>query len=283
MFSRWTIFWFLFPSFLALLYPSLELNNVFLRYPDSQHDTGRRILLVTAHPDDESYFFAPTLLALLDHKRELRPTVYSLCLSIGDADGLGELRVGELNDSLDVLGVDTDKRRLISHPELQDNITVEWDPRIISNVVEHYARQDRIDTILTFDRNGVSGHPNHRSIPSGIIQLLSSNSTDLQPLPRLYTLVSVPLTVKFTGLLAAAYAKLKTSLLEVIGHPFAFLVLPSPHDKLIHRPVFISGVKEFLTTLSAIRQHKSQLVWFRLLYAAFSQYMWINQWEEVPL
>jgi N-acetylglucosaminylphosphatidylinositol deacetylase len=71
----------------------------------------------------------------------------------------------------------------------------------------------------------------------------------------------------------------------VIEHLFAFLVLPSPelHDKLVHRPVFISGVKEFLTTLSAIRQHKSQLVWFRLLYAAFSQYMWINQWEEIRL
>jgi hypothetical protein len=45
---------------------------------------------------------------------------------------------------------------------------------------------------------------------------------------------------------------------------FAFLVPPSPqlHDKIVHRPVFISGVKEFLTTLPAI----SQLVWFRLLY-----------------
>jgi N-acetylglucosaminylphosphatidylinositol deacetylase len=117
MFSRWTIFWFLLPIFLALLYPPLELNNVFVRYADNQQrDTWRKILLVIAHPDDESYFFAPTLLALLDQERELRPTVYSLCLSIGDADGFGDLRVAELDASLDVLGVDKDKRKLISHP-----------------------------------------------------------------------------------------------------------------------------------------------------------------------
>jgi N-acetylglucosaminylphosphatidylinositol deacetylase len=73
------------------------------------HDTAR-ILLVTAHPDDECLFFAPTILALNSSN------LYSLCLSTGDADGLGEIRVGELGHSLDVLGIDKTRRWVVDSP-----------------------------------------------------------------------------------------------------------------------------------------------------------------------
>jgi N-acetylglucosaminylphosphatidylinositol deacetylase len=74
--------------------------------------TPARILLVTAHPDDESFFFAPTLLSLLTRP----PLVFSLCLSIGDADGLGAIRKDELASSLDVLGVDESRRWVVDSP-----------------------------------------------------------------------------------------------------------------------------------------------------------------------
>lgn len=70
----------------------------------------RRVLLLTAHPDDECLFFSPTLLALAHHQ------VYSLTLSTGNADGLGNLRQRELHGSLDVLGVSPDRRWIIDHP-----------------------------------------------------------------------------------------------------------------------------------------------------------------------
>lgn len=41
----------------------------------------RRVLIVTAHPDDECMFFGPTILALT--QREEPCTVYLLCLSNG--------------------------------------------------------------------------------------------------------------------------------------------------------------------------------------------------------
>jgi hypothetical protein len=75
---------------------------------------ARRVLLVTAHPDDECLFFGPTLLSFL-HVRPI-PEVFSLCLSIGDADGLGEIRKEELGRSLDILGVDKSRRWLIDSP-----------------------------------------------------------------------------------------------------------------------------------------------------------------------
>lgn len=78
---------------------------------------SENILLLTAHPDDECMFFAPTLLALLDSKdAQKRPKVHSLCLSVGNADGLGDVRRHELERSLDVLGIEDGRRWVVDTP-----------------------------------------------------------------------------------------------------------------------------------------------------------------------
>lgn len=64
---------------------------------------NKRICLLIAHPDDEAMFFAPTLLALT--KPELGNHVKILCLSTGNADGLGETRKKELVKSAMLLGL----------------------------------------------------------------------------------------------------------------------------------------------------------------------------------
>ena len=46
---------------------------------------------MTAHPDDESMFFLPFIKSSISSS-----TLDLLCLSIGDADGLGKIRVKEL-------------------------------------------------------------------------------------------------------------------------------------------------------------------------------------------
>jgi len=51
-------------------------------------------------------------------------------------------------------------------------------------------------------------------------------------------------------------------------------------DKL-GMPLFVAGINEYLAGVRAMRQHGSQLVWFRWLYVSFSRYMWVNQWAEV--
>lgn len=85
--------------------------------PFSGPGTGKstRILLLTAHPDDECMFFAPTLLGLATYVPGISgskslPEIFSLCLSVGDADGLGYVRRDELGRSLDVLGVSPSRR-----------------------------------------------------------------------------------------------------------------------------------------------------------------------------
>lgn len=56
---------------------------------------------MTAHPDDEVMFFAPTILALVG----MGVQVHALCLSTGDADKLGDTRRQELVASYARLGV----------------------------------------------------------------------------------------------------------------------------------------------------------------------------------
>lgn len=110
----------------ALLYHPLSSRNGLILgdYP--------RVLLLTAHPDDEAMFFGPTLLALAsasppgeapidlqDHSQAVlsipkpKLEVFSLCLSTGNADGLGNVRAAELEASLDIFGVSKDRRWVI--------------------------------------------------------------------------------------------------------------------------------------------------------------------------
>ena len=74
--------------------------------------------------------------------------------------------------------------------------------------------------------------------------------------PQLFTLVSVPLVTKYNGILSPLLAKGTVS----------------------QTPVFVSGMHEYWRAVMAMRQHKSQLVWFRYLYVLFSRYMWVNEW-----
>ena len=72
---------------------------------------SKKVLLVTAHPDDEALFFSPTLLAM---PRGVQ--VYSLCLSYGDSEGLGQVRKEEFHRAMDVLKVPTNNRWILNHP-----------------------------------------------------------------------------------------------------------------------------------------------------------------------
>ncbi|KAG2139431.1 putative deacetylase LmbE-like domain-containing protein [Suillus cothurnatus] len=267
---------------LSVLYKSSEFNTDVLL---EQTVLPPRVLLLTAHPDDECFFFAPTILAL--RRSSSSPEIFSLCLSSGNADGLGERRKGELVRSLDILGVDKDSRWIIEHPQLQDNITQQWDAEIIAEVLRPFVIENHITSVrnqiqlhevytltvlsrqvLTFDTKGISLHPNHFSLPLGASYLIKSlSSSSHTSVPRLFSLVTVPVLSKYAGLPSAILVRL-----GIIFQTFEPTV-----DSL---PVFISGIPDYLTTVRAILAHDSQMVWFRYLYITFSRYMWVNEWIE---
>jgi N-acetylglucosaminylphosphatidylinositol deacetylase len=149
------------------------------------NDGASRVLLLTAHPDDEAMFFAPTILALnanankrsiprqvdasgqtvLSQPDRATSNLFSLCLSTGNAEGLGAIRTEELSQSLDVLGIGRGRRWVVDNPyvievfvlhfhvadlplrHLQDNITADWDPHAISGIIKTYILEHGITTV----------------------------------------------------------------------------------------------------------------------------------------
>ena len=79
-------------------------------------DGPSNVMFLTAHPDDGCMFFAPTILALQETALQHPLKLHSLCLSVGNADGLGETRRRELEGSLDVLGIGEGRRWVIDTP-----------------------------------------------------------------------------------------------------------------------------------------------------------------------
>lgn len=64
---------------LSILLPFLALY-IFSEVDPPKLSEGERVLLLTAHPDDECFFFGPTLLALSSQTESL----FSLTVSNGD-------------------------------------------------------------------------------------------------------------------------------------------------------------------------------------------------------
>ena len=93
--------WILVTAFIAVI--AAFVFRQLLQNLNHQQPTisGNRILVVTAHPDDECMFFGPTLLAL-SHKN-----VTVACLSTGNFDGLGSIRRVELDKSCRILNAES--------------------------------------------------------------------------------------------------------------------------------------------------------------------------------
>ncbi|EJD39158.1 LmbE-like protein [Auricularia subglabra TFB-10046 SS5] len=233
---------------------------------------GKRALLLTAHPDDECMFFSPTVLALASE-------LFTMCLSTGNADGLGQVRKGELDASLDVLGVPKNQSIVLDHPDFQDSMSLIWDAKTVARSVQSYAEQHDIDTILTFDDLGVSRHPNHASLVHG---------ARLVPNARVAVLKTIPtLPLKYSGALLPAALKIGPGRL-LSSIPTRFLgYLPGVGTLFAAQSQFgdamdgyyVSTWRQYLQGVQAMQAHESQMVWFRWLYISTSQYMWYNAWQ----
>lgn len=206
------------------------------------------VLLVTAHPDDECMFFAPTVLAL----QARNVSVHALCLSSGNADGLGDVRAAELYKSFETLGVDAAHVGLVDDAALPDSMSVEWRAEDIRRVVEPVVHAHEIEAILTFDERGVSLHPNHRALVHGVRTVAPRADMPLE----LWTLHTWSWRIKFLSYVTSAAQRW------------------APHDVVVLAPWSASW-----QALSAMRQHTSQLVWFRYLYVLTSAYMHANAWH----
>jgi N-acetylglucosaminylphosphatidylinositol deacetylase len=241
------------------------------------------VIFVIAHPDDESMFFSPAIRALL----QCRIRVQVLCLSKGNFEGLGNIRVIELRESCQTLGL-TDK------PTVRDVLEdgpFPWDPMIVANEIKLYIEQlnphspQKQTHICTFDRHGVSGHPNHISIAKGVQLLLNPTKGHSELLKSDYD------TDKVSGK-PCNHKNLKIKLIELESSPYKWTGFIAPLLETIRSSIrtrsnLPANSIEIVPTLSfaeylefgvgAMIKHQTQMVWFRYLYLAFSSHMHVNR------
>jgi N-acetyl-1-D-myo-inositol-2-amino-2-deoxy-alpha-D-glucopyranoside deacetylase len=146
--------------------------------------SGRRLLLVHAHPDDESIGTGATMAryaaegaqvtlvtCTLGELGEIIPPSLSY-LAEGDGGRLGQYRIGELNAACAELGV-TDHRFLGGPGRWRDSGMMGTagndDPRCFwrasldeaAGALLGVVREVRPQVLVTYDANGFYGHPDH--------------------------------------------------------------------------------------------------------------------------
>jgi hypothetical protein len=126
-----------------------------------ENEQKRNIGLVIAHPDDEAMFFTPTILALLEQKDVI---IHVLCLSTGNADGIGKQRTKELGKSCKVLGISTDDQLdeiatpkelestekivvIVNSELLRDGMKEKWETTLVSEFVQTFVKRYSIESV----------------------------------------------------------------------------------------------------------------------------------------
>lgn len=207
----------------------------------------KRVMLVISHPDDEVMFFGPTILGLTKSC-----DIYLLCLSHGDYRGEGSLRKEELYASCEVLGIPQQNIILIKHSKLKDDPNLRWREELVSEIVLRHVAALAIDTVLTFDRHGVSGHKNHMALYYAMACLAIEDRER-----AVYCLTSVNLLRKYSW------------------------VVDVPMSWLLCRTVYMASPTQWFQLQRAMLCHASQLTWYRRLYMIFSRYVLINTLEPL--
>lgn len=161
-------------------------------------------------------------------------------------------------------------------------MTTTWHPRLLSNLLlstfapklattpSTSAPPATIDVLITFDKGGVSGHPNHISLLHGaraFIKALMHRHSGWECPVTLYTLTSTNIVRKYFGILDALITLFSTMRAKGNKH-----VQSGPR-----RMFFASGLSEYWAARQAMTTaHKSQMLWFRWFWIVLSRYMTLN-------
>ena len=272
-------------------------------------------VLVTAHPDDESMFFVPTLYSLVGgggERAELQPPststtsqVWLLCLTTGNYNGLGSVRAQELQCAAESV-MHVDQTIVLDNDRFPDDPSTAWDVEIVTDAIQTAlidaihrhaaaaaaaaqgggvvvcAKDVVVDTIrlITFDEKGVSGHVNHRDTFRAVRELWrrttqNDPSTHLQ-LPSRHV---------------EAWS------LQTIHNPItkycpvgAWIRLLVSYCGFCGSASSIQNDTEWTLHLwrpwlnwNAMVAHRSQFVWYRRLFVVFSCYTYVNVLRRIQL
>ncbi|PHJ20719.1 n-acetylglucosaminylphosphatidylinositol deacetylase [Cystoisospora suis] len=276
-----------------------------------------RIALLTAHPDDEVMFFSPLLSLLRQFSKTFQ--VYVLCLSTGNAYGLGRLREQELYRATELYGIPRENVEIVNDEEnLSDGLTL-WSADLVAEHIDKFLTKHSISSVFSFDEAGVSRHPNHISVYRGIRRVLEQRQRraasweedeegDLLQLAGKTSKKECrqPRGVfnerqAFAGTRDEGVKKEQEMKKEEKASSTSFDVYVLRSHSLLRKysgllDIIFStiecrnrperAVAVSLTPLTSIRgmlAHRSQFVWFRWLFVFFSSYTYSNAFEKLVI
>lgn len=269
---------------------------------NKQHNSGRfgglkSVLIVTAHPDDECMFFGPTIQGI--HSQNPDAKIHLLCLSHGR--DYPKKRAVELEKSCRVLNVTN--VNVLENKSLQDDPKQLWPSALIAKVIvdEISTNMDEApQMIITFDELGISGHTNHISVYTGCkylfgliknnnlerLSLIKPVTSDLFKNTGLYVLKTTNLIRKYsivsdTFSTYSDHLRINNNSYQKKGLPTNGLSIFTLGDNNTDSILFINDVYQYSVNVTAMKQHKSQLLWFRYLFMIFSRYFWENQLVKI--
>jgi len=205
----------------------------------------KNILFVTAHPDDEAMFFVPTIVDL-----QKIYNLHLLCFSNGNADGLGATREKELLECAKYLNFQ--KVEIINHEKIQDGMQQNWDRSLLSEIIIEKMKSLDTNAVLTFDQNGVSGHPNHKALNGAIKNLIENEE---------YSKYIEEKGIKF-------FVNKDVNIVRKYLGIFDFFCCLFDDHTMVNLSLWKS--------YKAMKIHYSQFVWYRRLFVIFSRYTYIN-------
>ncbi len=111
-------------------------------------------LIVVAHPDDETLFFAGLIQSVKTHPWKV------ICVTDGDADGQGALRADQLAEACHQLKV-----KSLEHWKFPDI----YEQRLnIKALVEKLQTLENINQVYTHGILGEYGHPHHQDVSAAV-------------------------------------------------------------------------------------------------------------------
>jgi N-acetylglucosaminylphosphatidylinositol deacetylase len=261
-------------------------------------------VLVIAHPDDESMFFLPFLLYHLSQRQkeiETTTTIWILCLTTGNYDGLGPIRTGELyRTAREYLGVDKiiqiDDANILDHPTQKWSIP--YVAKILHESIASTMSKNHSDSysnvqIVTFDEYGVSGHINHIDTHAACRFLFEN--TNEQTHPKLHDNMSLwvlesirnpilkylPIWDWFQIFLSFLFAVLGFSD-RSSGCPCFTTSRTSVSERMQQQqPEEEFRIFRPWVNWRAMQSHYSQFVWYRKLSVLASRYTYWNRYQRI--
>ena len=217
----------------------------------------KHVILLIAHPDDESMFFLPMIYALKNEDCFIEV----VCVTNGNS----KVRQEEMETIAKVIPLDKLTVLDLSDIGIIDSFGTKWDTKTLSRALKPYIKNESSVQVVTFDDNGISGHENHISLYYAALELKEE-----VPNPKYYSLKTVSILRKYI---------IPFDVIILLLKDLVTVICSCCRSKRRDSHLFV--MLRPWRNWKCMATHHSQFVWFRKLFVFFSRYTFINEINQI--